>query len=161
MENIKKYFYLEGPHTYGPYTLDELRGKNISRDTKVWFQELGDWKPAGSIPELNDLFKLVPPPVSGHKNPNYNPMNEFNSPRPPKTWLVESILATLFCCLPFGIAGIVNAAKVESRFYAGDIAGADRASSEAKKWTTISFMIGICGVVIYFIALFLGLASNF
>ena len=28
----------------------------------------------------------------------------------PKTWLVESILVTLFCCLPFGIVGIVNAA---------------------------------------------------
>lgn len=159
-QTIIKYFYVEGSHTYGPYTLDELRGKNIARDTKVWFQELGDWKPAGSIPELNDLFKLVPPPISAYKNPNYTTMNEFNSPRPPKTWLVESILVTLFCCLPFGIAGIVNAAKVESRFYAGDIAGADRSSAEAKKWTTISFFIGISGAIIYLIALIAGVASN-
>ncbi|WP_419184195.1 DUF2752 domain-containing protein [Xiashengella succiniciproducens] len=41
--------------------------------------------------------------------------------QPPKTWLGESILVTIFCCLPFGIAGIVNASKVESRFYAGEI----------------------------------------
>lgn len=27
----------------------------------------------------------------------------------PKTWMAESILVTVFCCLPFGIAGIVFA----------------------------------------------------
>ena len=60
-------------------------------------------------------------------------MQNGDNSRPPKTWLVESILATLFCCLPFGIAGIVNAAKVESRFFAGDTEGALRASQEAGK----------------------------
>lgn len=85
------------------------------------------------------------------------PMNQ----RPPKTWLVESILVTLFCCLPFGIAGIVNAAKVESRFYANDIEGAQRASSEAGKWTKIGFFIGIAGIAIYFILMILGVAAGF
>jgi len=41
-------------------------------------------------------------------------MENFNNQKPPKSWLVESILVTLFCCLPFGIAGIVNASRVES-----------------------------------------------
>jgi hypothetical protein len=71
--------------------------------------------------------------------------------RPPKTWLVESILVTILCCLPFGIAGIVNAAKVESRFYSGDIDGAQRASSEAGKWTKIGFWLGVAGIVLYFL----------
>lgn len=79
-------------------------------------------------------------------------MENLSNQMPPKTWLVESILVTIFCCLPFGIAGIVNAAKVESRFYAGDIEGANRASAEAKKWTMISFWIGIAVGVIYLIA---------
>ncbi len=68
---------------------------------------------------------------------------------PPKSWLVESILVTLFCCLPFGIAGIVNASKVESRFYAGDADGALRASLEAAKWTKIGFFTAIVGWVLY------------
>ena len=72
---------------------------------------------------------------------------------PPKSWMVESILVTLFCCLPFGIAGIVNASKVESKFYAGDIAGAKRASDEASKWTKVSFFIGIGVMVLYAIYL--------
>lgn len=64
---------------------------------------------------------------------------------PPKSWLVESILVTLFCCLPFGIVGIINAAKVESNWYAGRKEIAITASNNAKKWMRISL---ICGLII-------------
>lgn len=67
----------------------------------------------------------------------------------PKTWLAESILVTIFCCLPFGIVGIVHAAKVDTAFNSGDYAGADRASSEAKKWTMIGFWIGLASIGLY------------
>ena len=70
---------------------------------------------------------------------------------PPKTWLAESILVTLFCCLPFGIVGIIHAAKVESSFSAGDHGAADRASLEAKKWTMIGFWVGIVCIALYLI----------
>ncbi len=72
-----------------------------------------------------------------------------NTQRPPKSYLAESILVTIFCCLPFGIAGIVNAANVESRFYAGDIQGAQRASAQAKKWTMWSLWSAVIIGVIY------------
>ena len=78
----------------------------------------------------------------------------FSSDQPqPKTWLVESILVTLFCCLPFGIAGIVNAANVSSRLSVGDVEGAEKASQQAGKWTKWAFWIGIIGVILYLIAL--------
>ena len=73
--------------------------------------------------------------------------------------MVESILATIFCCLPFGIAGIVNAAKVEKLYATGDVEGAERASAQAKKWTTVSFIVGIVGIVIYFAVMALGFAG--
>lgn len=155
---MKKYFYTDGTNNYGPFTLDELKEKKISRETKIWFHELGEWKSAGEVPELTEIFKLVPPPIA---KTNYNSMENLNNQKPPKTWLVESILVTLFCCLPFGIAGIVNAAKVESRFYAGDIEGANRSSADAKKWTTISFWIGIAVGVIYLIVVIAGAASGY
>lgn len=87
-------------------------------------------------------------------------MNTFNNQQPPKTWLVESILATIFCCLPFGIAGIVNAAKVESQFNAGNIEGAQKASADAKKWTLISVAIGVGGVLIYLLLMVAGFATS-
>ena len=68
---------------------------------------------------------------------------EKSSGMPPKTWLADSILVTIFCCLPFGIAGIVNASKIESAFYAGDEALAEEYSKKAKKWVLWSFWLGI------------------
>lgn len=76
------------------------------------------------------------------------------TPQPPKNWLAESILVTLFCCLPFGIAGIVNAAQVSSKFASGDYDGAARASQEAGKWTKIGFWVGI-GVIALYILFFI------
>lgn len=78
----------------------------------------------------------------------------------PKNWLVESILVTLFCCLPFGIVGIVNAANVNARFDSGDVEGAMRASKEAGKWTKIGFFVGLIGGVLYALLMFLGLAGS-
>ena len=78
--------------------------------------------------------------------------------RPPKTWLVESILATLLCCLPFGVVGIINAAKVESLHRTGDVEGSLRASAAAKRWTTISFIVALVIYVIYGILMVAGVA---
>lgn len=150
---MKKYFYTDGVTNFGPFTLEELTEKHISRDTMVWFQELGEWKHAETIPELKELFILAPPPPPGVKaasvatTPNKNPFP--GDLKPPKTWLLESILATLLCCLPFGIVGIVYASKVETRFYAGDLVGAVKASSSAETWTLVSFFFGIFGFFIF------------
>lgn len=75
-------------------------------------------------------------------------------PPQPKNWLVESILVTLFCCLPFGIAGIVFAAQVSSKYASGDYEGSLQASREAAKWTKIGFFVGLGVLVLYFIAIF-------
>ena len=69
----------------------------------------------------------------------------------PKNWLVESILVTLLCCLPFGIAGIVFAAQVNSKYDTGDYDGAVKASKEAAKWTKIGFFVGLAVIVCYLI----------
>ncbi|ARV13440.1 CD225/dispanin family protein [Gilvibacter sp. SZ-19] len=77
----------------------------------------------------------------------------------PKNYLVESILVTIFCCLIFGIIGIVNAAKVNSEYEAGNYEGALAASKQAKTWTLWGFIIGLAGVVIVgFLYLVMGIA---
>jgi hypothetical protein len=75
------------------------------------------------------------------------PGGQMPPPRP-KNWLVESILVTIFCCLPFGIAGIVYSSSVNSKYDVGDYAGALYSSQQAGKWTKIGFWIGIALVVI-------------
>lgn len=69
----------------------------------IWHVGLSTWQPAKNTPELCDLLSSLPPePIQNNQMP--------------KTWLVESILVTCLCCLPFGIVGIVNATKVESAY---------------------------------------------
>lgn len=63
--------------------------------------------------------------------------------------MVESILVTIFCCLPFGIAGIVYAAKVSSLYASGKIEEAEAASKNAGKWTKIGFIVGLIVIVVY------------
>ncbi len=73
---------------------------------------------------------------------------------PPKNWLVESILVTIFCCQPFGIVGIVFALMVNRNFAAGDYAGALQASKDAARWTKIGFWIGAAIVISIFVFIF-------
>jgi|SRR5450432_1878213 len=81
---------------------------------------------------------------------------------PPKNWLVESILVLIFCCLPFGIAGIVFASQVNSKWAAGDYNGALQASKDAAKWTKIGFFVGLGVGILYCIAVFVfGFGSFF
>ena len=67
----------------------------------------------------------------------------------PKTWLVESILATLLCCMPFGLVGLIKAANVSTLYNAGKYAEATVASQEAGKWTKISAAVGIIFALLY------------
>jgi len=60
-----------------------------------------------------------------------------------KNYLVESIVVTICCCLPFGIAAIVFAAQVNGKLQAGDIAGAQDAANKAKMFCWIGFGIGL------------------
>ena len=82
---------------------------------------------------------------------NNNPQTNRPNRYPPKNHLVEAILVTLFCCLPFGIVGIINAARVENAFYSGDEMEAERLSREALKWSKIGLFVGIGWIVLYFL----------
>lgn len=148
---MNQYFYSDGLRKLGPFSLEELKTKNISRNTMVWTHPMEKWLPAEQLPELQDLFETQPPHLTGPV-PSRTTSHGYES-RPPKSWLVESILVTFFCCIPFGIAGIVNAAKVETKFNAGDYEGARRSSEEAGKWTKIGFWLTLAGIVIYLLFL--------
>ncbi len=66
-------------------------------------------------------------------------------------WLVLSILATLFCCVPTGVVAIVFAAKINTCLNQGDVAGAQEACKKAKLWTIVSAVLALVVVIIYFI----------
>ncbi len=73
----------------------------------------------------------------------------------PKTWLVESILVTCLCCLPFGIVGIINASKVEDCFRKGEYEQACLYSKQAAKWTKWGLISGLVYIVITIVYVFI------
>lgn len=80
---------------------------------------------------------------------NPNPTPTTPPPARPKNWLVESILVTILCCLPFGIVGIIYAAGVNSKYDSGQYTDALESSRQAGKWTKIGFFSGIAIGVLY------------
>jgi hypothetical protein len=76
------------------------------------------------------------------------------------SYLVPAILATIFCCVPFGIVAIVFAAQVGTRLDAGDYAGARDASRKARLWCIVSLVLGLLVIFISFgLFVVLGLAG--
>lgn len=153
---MSQFYYTDGKERFGPFTIDQLSDKNITESTLVWKEGLPDWVPARNLSELQSLFpqeSSFPPPL----NIAYNtPVVEA----PPKNWLIESILVTLFCCLPLGIVGIVHATKVDTLWSTGQREAAWKASKEAGKWTKLGAIIGVVVIVLYVIMLLFGVLAG-
>lgn len=64
--------------------------------------------------------------------------------------IVSTIIATLTCC-PLGLLGIVGivfSSKVKNLVNIGDLAGAMRASNNAKTWAIVATVLAVIGIAI-------------
>ncbi len=143
---MSEYYILNGSEQQGPYTIDQLRGR-VTPQTYVWREGLADWVQAINLPELSAV--LLP---EGSVSPS--------GVVKPKDYLVESILVTLFCCMIFGILGIVYSVQANSAFSSGNITAANEFSAKAKQWVTYGFWCGIAVVGIYAILALMGALSS-
>jgi Interferon-induced transmembrane protein/zinc-ribbon domain len=94
--------------------------------------------------KCGEVLQQAHGPVTPVKIPNY---------------LVQSILITLCCCLPFGIVSIVYAAQVNSKANAGDLQGALDCSGKAKMWCWIGLGVGLVANIIIFAFQFLAVLA--
>ncbi|HSF89252.1 MAG TPA: CD225/dispanin family protein [Saprospiraceae bacterium] len=150
------YYYTDGKERFGPFTIDQLKERNISESTLVWKDGLPDWVPARNLSDLEGLFANTPPLPPAVSEPYTNPVLLL----PPKTWLIESVLVTLFCCIPFGIVGIIHATKVETLWNSGQREAAIKASQDAAKWVKISFITGFVIIFLYLLIMVLSVFSS-
>src|SRR5579863_7706515 len=98
---------------------------------------------AGAAPTPLPVTGIVVPPGTSVEN-----------------YLVFAILTTVLCCLPAGIPAIVYAAQVNGKLQAGDIAGAQLASKNAKMWCWVAFGAGLAVFVLYMLMLAAGVMGN-
>ncbi len=150
------YYVIRNNKRQGPFTIEQLQEAGLTRTTKVWREGLADWTNAADVKELAEMATAdAPPPVT-------TPQEEANrrEPQPmPKTWLAESILVTLLCCPPFGIAAIVFASQVESMYCLGNYEMAEHKSAQARKMVLWGFGLGLVLIVGYFGFLLLGMMA--
>ncbi|HCT80906.1 MAG TPA: hypothetical protein DGG94_03830 [Micromonosporaceae bacterium] len=78
-----------------------------------------------------------------------SPPSYGDSQSEPGLWLGLSIGATLLCCLPLGVVGIVYAAMALDANSRGDYLTARERTRQAKLWTQLSIGAGLAVLVIY------------
>ena len=93
----------------------------------------------------------MPPPPPPQFQPQQAAIN---------TWMVPAVLATIFCCLPFGIVSIVFASKANSALSVGNYQQAQVEADKAKTWFWVSFACGIVSGIIGTIFQILALAAS-
>ena len=81
----------------------------------------------------------------------YEPKRNERTPDAPmpSTWLIWSILVTVFCCFIPGIVAIIFSSQVSTRYYMGDLQGAKRASRNAEAWIIVSIVLGVLAATLY------------
>ena len=125
---------------YGPVDIDEIREwideGRADADTLVCEVDDNQWIKLRDLPDVaGALPKSATVRPSGTLQINY---------------LVPAILCTLFCCPPFGIAGILFAVWANSKAQQGDIDGAAAAASWARLMCILSFVLGLISLIWFF-----------
>ncbi len=87
---MKKYFLNDGTAQQGPFDLEELKTKNLTASTPVWYEGLPEWTTAGKVEELKDLFT----PVSV-TDPVPAPTTEEIKPVTPETVITSTSTTTV------------------------------------------------------------------
>jgi len=131
--------YLKSGKQKGPVPkefIQELaRSGQLQRTDLVWTEGMKDWLPAENVSELG-MSRLTPPPGSAIPGSGAPAQAVSN-------YLVWSILATIFCCLPSGIVAIIYSSKVNSALALGNYGAALEASKKAKIWNLVSLVVGL------------------
>ncbi len=128
---MKKYYLNDGTSQQGPFDLEELKSKNITAETPVWYDGLPEWTTAGKLDELKALFIHVPPP--------------FTSPEPPPSFQ-EVIPVT-----PVSAEPVVTTTAATTSATATAIAAKPAAKKNTKwiSWVATVLVLGAAGYFVY------------
>lgn len=150
------WYYAQGGQQYGPIShqnlSDLIAQGSVQPGDMVWREGMSNWLAVNAVPELAASVPqqsyapqqtYTPQPTYAQPVGYYSPQAGRAGGAPPPNYLVQAILVTLCCCLPFGIVSIVYAAQVNGLYNQGNYAGAVEKSESAKKWAWIGFIVGL------------------
>ena len=132
-----------------PYVVVEIEAKRAAVREAYARAAVGEERDVVADVKDKNEPKMSEPRIASTEPKEKRPM--------PKTWLLESILVTVLCCIPFGIAGLVNATKVDMCYVSGEYERAEQLSQQAKKWTMWGFWSTIA---VYFLSFVIVVISD-
>jgi hypothetical protein len=175
-----EWYYSNYGQQVGPVSEDQLaelfRNGTVKPSDLVWNETMTEWTTIGKVEAFAAYAPALPmaaPPAPVDAPPPLAaaPVTMSASPQgfapsgmaEPSTYLWQSIVVMLLCCLPLGIPALIFSTKVKPAFASGDYAAAMEASKKAKLFCILSLVIGLIVQVIYIginIAVFMSTAAQ-
>lgn len=160
------YYYVDSDGaTQGPVNIGHFKTNFINGHSWVWHDGLPQWVEAHTVPSLRSYMRSdLPASFSTKKGIVDLEKERMNIPvnkvlpkteldvlrsRVPKTWMIEAVLTTIFCCIPFGIVAIIYASRVAPYWRKGFYGESIASSNKAGLWVKISVVLTIMIWVIY------------
>lgn len=164
------YFAILNGRQTGPMNIQALIAAGLTLQTPVWNNNMGEWAPASTRPDIVEAFgkssndtmstgnQTMPPSYPGFtQTPGYAPGMTSGPyiPQPTKphtNWMGWAIAATilsfLFSCIGcvFGIIGIVQANRANELYARHENNSADSANSMARAMTIIALVLTVLGI---------------
>lgn len=174
---MKVWIYLDGTQQ-GPFEMEDLKSKpGFDENTRVWFEGLPKWYPAGSLEQLKPLFESsecdvnnveehdavapeTPAPQLSEPAKQAEPSVDPYAPgrmyrRPaqpgvpcPPTYIGWSVFLLICCCSPVSLAALAASICVSTFYGHGNIDKAKKASEWAAWLVMISFALGMIPMMI-------------
>jgi hypothetical protein len=111
-----KYYIALDDKKDGPYTLEEVKGIKISRDTLVWKEGMENWQAAKDFEEFKDLFLSIPPPIPD--NFSKTPRSSLNKGKIRK--LIQSILISFLISISISLIALTIYFFINRPVYVSD-----------------------------------------
>lgn len=162
------WYYASNGQQMGPVSQEELisrfKNRQVQATDLVWNDSMSDWVAFSTVPDLNPPevstdpggaaetpppMDQAPPPAATAAPASISAAQPAATGEKIPTYLWQSIVLLIFCCLPAAVVALVYSVKVDPALQAGDVAAAKDASSKAKMWCWIAFGLGLVGGILY------------
>ncbi len=150
------WYYSNNGQQAGPVSQEQLaelfRSGTVKSTDLVWNEGMPGWEPIGQRSEFAGIAAPaasapadVPPSLAASPAlaATAAPSPSLGGGAEPPTYLWQSIVVTVLCCIPLGIPAIVFSTKVKPAYASGNYAAALDASKKAKTWCLLALVIGL------------------
>lgn len=158
---MKVWVFIDG-RQQGPFEKEELAAiPGFNENTKVWYEGLPKWYPAGSLDEFREFFDNAAVSAECATEDSAESSQTFaelsaasakvrrtvDEPCPP-TYVGLSVFLLICCCSPVSAAALVASICTSSLYAKGNLAGSKKASEVAAWLIMAAIALGFIPVML-------------